>query len=74
MLYEVITRRGDFANASTIVIPGDPYLEEGPDHSDARNIKSLLSIGRRIREAGNNGHRPLLVASDHISAFDVILV
>lgn len=54
-------KRGDFANASTIVLPGDPYLEEGTAHSDARNIKAMLAIGRRLGEQKSSRNPPLLV-------------
>jgi hypothetical protein len=56
-------RRADFAHASAIVLPGEPYLGDEHAPSDVRVIKTLMSIARHVRsELSETMETPLVVA------------
>jgi ion channel POLLUX/CASTOR len=56
-------RRADFAHASAIVLPGEPYLGDEHAPSDVRVMKTLMSIARHVRsELGEAQKTPLVVA------------
>lgn len=52
--------RGDFSNASVIVIPGSDFAEDGALQSDARVIKVLLAVSGFLKRVGKRP--PLMVA------------
>lgn len=55
-------RRVDFANAAAILLPGDPYQDEGSADSDVRIIKIIASISRHALPLDADTPRPFLVA------------
>jgi hypothetical protein len=55
-------RRADFAHASAIVLPGEPYLGDEHAPSDVRVMKTLMSIARHVRAEMVEGPMPLVVA------------
>lgn len=55
-------RRADFAHASAIVLPADPFLSEEHAPSDVRAMKSLMSIARHVLTELGEAPLPLVVA------------
>lgn len=55
-------RRADFAHASAIVLPGEPYLGHEHAPSDVRVMKTLMSIARHVRSELPDAVPPLVVA------------
>jgi Trk K+ transport system NAD-binding subunit len=55
-------RRADFAHASAIVLPADPYLSDDQAPSDVRAMKTLMSIARHVQSELRDSPLPLVVA------------
>ncbi len=55
-------RRADFAHASAIVLPADPYLGDEYAPNDVRAMKTLMSIARHVQTELQGRELPLVVA------------